>query len=218
METSAVPDVATPQAQDLTDQPFPPPACRQLVAVCSDPFDATFALGGVIAAFVDAGTDVRIVCLTHGRRLDTGRRRRMARATELLRAARLLGVEEATLLDHRSGHLQQTPAEALASELRAVAGPVDALLVVDARDPGSHPDHVRTMQTAQRAAAELDCPLYGWVPRTWTPGSQPDDVIPVDSDRVRQRAAIACHGMPSADDPILALPRLDEPRDFLTRI
>lgn len=218
METAAVPDVATPRARDLTDQPFPPPACRRLVVVCSDPFDATFALGGVIAVWVDAGTNVRIVCLTHGRRPDTGRRRRMTRATELLRAARQLGVEEATLLDHRAGHLQLTPPEALASELRAVAGPVDALLTVDARVPGSHPDHVRAMQTARRAAAELGCPLYGWVPRTWTTGGQPDDVITVDSDRVRQRAAIACHGTPSADDPILALPRLDEPKDFLTRI
>jgi LmbE family N-acetylglucosaminyl deacetylase len=219
MKAAAVTDVTTPSpARDLTGRPFPPPEARHLLVVCSHPFDATFALGGVVAAFVDAGTHVRIVCLTHGRQPDTGTQRRLVRATELLEAAHLLGVEEATLLGHRAGHIQGNSPEALASELRGVAGPVDAMLTVDARAPGSHPDHVRAMRTAQRAAAELHCPLYGWVRRTWTAGDQPDDVIAVDSDRVRQRAAAACHGMPPADDPIRALPGVDEPRDFLTVI
>ncbi|WP_454853984.1 PIG-L family deacetylase [Promicromonospora soli] len=195
---------------------FPPPAVRRLLVVCSHPFDATFALGGVIGAFVRAGTHVRIVCLTHGRRPDDGARR-AARATELLDAARRLGVEEVSLLDHRAGHLQGNTPEWLASELRAVAGQVDALLTIDARAPGSHPDHVRAMRTAQHAAAELHCPLYGWVRRTWDAGDEPADVIAVDCDRARQRSAISCHeSSPPSDDPIRELPRLDETRDFLT--
>lgn len=211
--------VTTPtQVRELTSPPHPPPETRRLLVVCSHPYDATFALGGVIAAFVDAGTTVRVVCLTHGRRPDRGTRRRLVRATELLEAARLLGVEEASLLDHRAGRLRWDHPEALASELRAVAGPVDAVLTVDARAPGSHPDQVLAMRAAQRAAGELRCPLYGWVRRSWAAADQPDDVIPVDCDRERQRAAIALHGTLPADDPVRTLPRIDERTDFLTVI
>jgi LmbE family N-acetylglucosaminyl deacetylase len=206
MRTTAMADAPTT---------FPPPEIRRLLVVCSHPFDATFALGGVIGALARSGTSVRVVCLTHGRQPDEGGRRRPARAAELLDAARQLGVEEAVLLDHRAGHLQWNPPGELAAELRSVAGPVDALLTVDARAPGSHPDHVRAMEAARRAATELGCPLYGWIPRSWAPGRQPEGVIAVDCDRERQRTAISCHGSPPADDPIRALPHLEEQQDFL---
>ena len=67
-----------------------------------------------------------------------------------------------SLLDHRAGHLHETSPETLASELRAVAGVVDAVLTVDAHSPDADPDHVRTMLAAQHVAHELRCPLYGW--------------------------------------------------------
>lgn len=217
MRATAVIDVAPAQA--AARQPFSPGTVRHLLVVCSTPFDATFALGGVIGAFTAAGTAVRIVCLTHGRRPDLGTRRRLDRAAELLEAAHLLGAEEACLLGHRAGHLQGNSPETLASELRAVAGVVDAVLTVDAHAPDAHPDHVQTMLAAQHVAQELHCPLYAW---TRSPGStgassaghRPGRVVTVDSDRDRQRAAIACHGM-SPDDPVRDLAALDQPHDHL---
>ena len=91
---------------------------RRLLVVCAHPFDATLALGGVIAAFADAGTAVQIVCLTHDPGPDPDACRREVAAAELLRAAALLGAREATLLEHRTAQLQWNPPEVLAAELR----------------------------------------------------------------------------------------------------
>ncbi|PUB23436.1 LmbE family N-acetylglucosaminyl deacetylase [Promicromonospora sp. AC04] len=215
MRATVVIDVAPAPERAPAEKRLPPPQVRRLLVVCSTPFDVTFALGGVIAAFAAAGTAVQIVCLTHGRRPDPGTRRRLDRATELLQAARLLGAQEATLLDHRAGHLHTNPPETLASELRSVAGPVDAVLTVDAGAPGAHPDHVQAMRAAQHAAATLHCPLYGWTRPSVAAGAT-SGTIAVDSDRVRQQAAIACHGTPAADDPVHALVDLGQPRDYLT--
>ena len=199
---------------------------RRLLVVCAHPFDATLALGGVIAAFADAGTAVQIVCLTHDPGPDPDACRREVAAAELLRAAALLGAREATLLEHRTAQLQWNPPEVLAAELRSVAGPVDAVLTIDAGAPGSHPDHVRAMRAARRVAARLGCPLYGWVRRTWDTTDPPDGVLAVGCDRTRQRAAVACHGAPAPTDPVVPLRAtdaagaesggLDEPEDFLT--
>lgn len=203
----------------MTRPSCPPPEVRRLFVVCSNPYDVTFALGGVIAAFVDAGTVVQVVCLTHGRRPDATSRRRTVRASQLTEAARLLGVEEATILDHRAGHIRWNDPDALAAEVRRLAEGADALLTVDARDPRSHPDHVRTMQAAVRAARSMRSPVYGWLRHPVADRDDlPSGVIPVDSDRVRQRAAIAAHGPLPDDDPIHSLPGGDADCDVLAVI
>ena len=217
-ESRTDPDPGTGQVR----RPPPLPRTRRLLVVCAHPFDATLALGGVIAAFADTGTAVQIVCLTHDPGPDPDACRRKVLAAELMRAASLLGAKEATLLEHRAAQLQWNPPEVLAAELRSVAGPVDAVLTIDARAPGSHPDHVRAMRAARRVAARLGCPLYGWVCRTWDTAGPPDDVLTVACDRARQRAAVACHDAPGPDDPIVplcgsdGLRGSDDAEDFLT--
>lgn len=213
MRATTVINVA-PAAQEPTGT-IAPPAVRRLLVVCSHPFDATFALGGVIAAFASTGTAVQIVCLTHDLGPDPARRRRRASATTMLRAADALGAREAILLDHDAERLQRDPAETLGCELRSVAGPVDAVLTVDARFHGAHPDLVRAMRAAQRVAARLRCPLYGWVRATAVAGFRPGDLIAVNSDRTRQGTAIACQGVPAADDPVRLLCDMGEPNDYL---
>lgn len=196
-------------------RPLPLPLTRRLLVVCAHPFDATLALGGVIGAFADTGTAVQIVCLTHDPGPDLDACRRKVLATELMRAASLLGAREATLLEHRAAQLQWNPPEVLATELRSVAGPVDAVLTIDASAPGSHPDHVRAMRAARRVAARLGCPLYGWVCRTWDTPDPPDGVLAVACDRARQQAAVACHDAPGPADPVLPLCGSDD-QDYLT--
>lgn len=177
------------------------PAVRRLLAVCAHPYDATFALGGVIAAFADAGTTVHIVCLTHGRHTDIEPRRRLDRARDLGRATRHLGAGDVTLLDHPPETLGATSIDELADEIVEAGADADALLTVDATGSGAHPDHVRAMRAANRAAIRLGSTLYAWTLRPPQPG-QGHQVIVVDADRERQRAAIACHtGLP-ADDPL----------------
>ncbi|MBB5788850.1 PIG-L deacetylase family protein [Jiangella mangrovi] len=176
------------------------PAARRLLAVCAHPYDATFALGGVIGAFADAGTSVHVLCLTHGRRPDPSPRRRLERARDLGRAVRHLGAEDVTLMDHAPGTLGTASLDELAREIESAVTAADALLVVDATGGGAHPDHVRTMRAAYRAAATVGSVLYAWTPR---PAPRPAGrVLVVDVDRDRQRDAIACHTGLAADDPV----------------
>ncbi|WP_157987854.1 PIG-L deacetylase family protein [Jiangella endophytica] len=177
------------------------PAVRRLLVVCAHPYDATFALGGVIGAFADAGTSVHLLCLTHGRRPDPTPRRRIDRARDLGRAVRRLGAEDVVLLDHSPGMLGAATTDELAAEIQQAAAAADALLVVDATGRDAHPDHVRTMRAAYRAAAATGAVLYAWTLRPAEPGTARQELM-VDADRERQRAAIACHtGLPE-DDPL----------------
>ncbi len=179
----------------------PVPAVRRLLVVCAHPYDATFALGGVIGAFADAGTSVHLLCLTHGRRPDPTPRRRIDRARDLGRAVRRLGAEDVVLLDHSPGMLGAATTDELAAEIQQAAAAADALLVVDATGRDAHPDHVRTMRAAYRAAAATGAVLYAWTLRPAEPGTARQELM-VDADRERQRAAIACHtGLPE-DDPL----------------
>lgn len=179
----------------------PVPAVRRMLVVCAHPYDATFALGGVIGAFADAGTSVHILCLTHGRRPDPTPRRRVDRARDLGRAVRRLGAEDVVLLDHAPGTLGAATIDELAAEIREAAAAADALLVVDATGPGAHPDHVRTMRAAYRAATATGAVLYAWTLRPAAHGAGHQGLV-IDADRARQRAAIACHtGLPE-DDPL----------------
>lgn len=179
----------------------PVPATRRLLVVCAHPYDATFALGGVIGAFADAGTSVHILCLTHGRRPDPTPRRRIDRARDLGRAVRRLGAEDVVLLDHSPGTLGAATIDELAAEVREAAAGADALLVVDATGREAHPDHVRAMRAAYRAATATGAVLYAWALRPGASGPA-HRVLVIDADRARQRAAIACHtGLPE-DDPL----------------
>ncbi|WP_053207634.1 PIG-L family deacetylase [Jiangella muralis] len=179
----------------------PVPAVRRLLVVCAHPYDATFALGGVIGAFAGAGTSVHILCLTHGRRPDSGPRLRLDRARDLGAAARHLGAEDVTLLDHALTTLAAASADELTDEILTAAAGTDAFLTIDATGADAHPDHVATMSAAFRAAAKHGSTLYAWTIRPSEAG-RGHQVVVVDVDRGRQRRAIACHtGLPT-DDPL----------------
>ncbi|MBL0886955.1 PIG-L deacetylase family protein [Myceligenerans indicum] len=198
----------------------PLPRVRHLLVVCAHPYDATFAMGAAVSAFADARTSVDVLCLTHGRRPDRGTTRRLARARDLGEAARVLGAHEVTFLEHDAGELAAVPLEHLTDEIVLVADAADALMVVDARGPEAHEDHVRTMHAAFQAAEILDDPLYGWTlvpppPGEDDPGS--DMVVTIEVDRDRQSDAIDCHRDLPADDPIRDRWRAHRgPREHLT--
>ena len=177
----------------------PVPATRSLVVVCAHPYDATFALGGVIAAFADSGTSVHILCLTRGRHADPRPRHRLDRARDLGRATRHLGADDVTLLDHAPGTLTLVSLDALVEEIMAARHSAEAILTVDATGADAHPEHVRAMRAAYRAATKQGSTLYAWTLRAGQPG-RGHQILVVDVDRERQRAAAACHtGLPADD-------------------
>ncbi|MBB5789533.1 PIG-L family deacetylase [Jiangella mangrovi] len=185
----------------MTKYVRPVPATRSLVVVCAHPYDATFALGGVIAAFADSGTSVHVLCLTHGRHADPRPRHRLDRARDLGRATRHLGAEDVTLLDHAPGTLAIVGLDDLVEEILSTRHSADAILTVDATGADAHPDHIRAMRAAYRAATKQGSTLYAWTLRAGQP-ARGHQVLVVDVDRERQRTATNCHtGLP-ADDPL----------------
>lgn len=182
-----------------------------VLAVLAHPDDESFGLGAVLAAFVDAGARVAVLCLTHGE-LSTvhgveGELYRI-RAEEFATAAAALGVTTTTLLHHADGALASVCRSQLAGEVidAARATRPDALLVFDPSGVTGHPDHGAATAAAIAAADILDLPVLGWTlpihvavalnaeRGTAFFGHKPDEIdYVITVDRDRQRAAIAAH-------------------------
>jgi N-acetylglucosamine malate deacetylase 2 len=195
------------------------PRAREVLAVCAHPDDESFGLGAVLAAFSQQGTRVRVLCFTHGEAStlgETGRSLGQVRAEEFRAAAEVLGVHRAELLSYPDGRLGDVPPGELAGlAADAIAG-ADLLLVFDQGGITGHPDHCRATEAAITAGTLRHVPVLAWalpeevavqlntefgagfVGRLFT---DLDTVIEVD--RVRQRAAIACHASQSTGNPVL---------------
>ena len=197
------------------------PQAASVLAVVAHPDDESFGLGAVLAAFVDAGSAVAGVCLTHGeastlgdQQSDLGR----VRAEELAEAARALGIGEVRLFDHPDGALADLPVSELAGLVVAAARSHHADLLVAFDDTGitGHADHRQATRAALEAAERLDLSVLAWtIPETETTTlnaeyatsfvGRPSDEIDLDIvvGRDRQFAAIACHASQSTDNPVL---------------
>jgi N-acetyl-1-D-myo-inositol-2-amino-2-deoxy-alpha-D-glucopyranoside deacetylase len=142
---------------------------EHLVVVVAHPDDETFGCGSLIAQAAAAGARVTVICATRG---EEGERvpdpvtdswpLGLVREVELCQAARVLGVHEVVLLDHRdSGFdgdahpraLVARDLEALADELalRLLELQPDVVLTLDGSD--GHRDHVHLRDAVALAAA-----------------------------------------------------------------
>lgn len=192
-------------------------AWSQITAVCAHPDDETFGLGGIIAALVEAGTGVRLVCLTCGESSTLGAGDDLAgrRRHELTDAATALGIDEVTIKEHPDGALEQVPLDALVADIVANAGGADALLTFDDGGITGHPDHQRATDAAVAAGRRLGVPVFGWAlpeavaatmhaefgaPFVGRSDAELDLVLTVD--RTRQQAAMACHHSQLTDNPV----------------
>jgi N-acetylglucosamine malate deacetylase 2 len=187
------------------------PAWRSVLAVVAHPDDESFGLGAILSAFADRGSDLAVLCLTHGEAStlhgvtgDLGE----IRAHELTAAAAELGVSTVNLLDYPDGHLAATPADELAIPVIDLAETIGAegVLVFDPTGVTGHPDHRQATVAAQAAATKARLPVLGWtLPGTVTNalnaeycagfvGHRPADVdLIVPVDRHRQYQAIRHH-------------------------
>ncbi|MHB1510922.1 MAG: PIG-L deacetylase family protein [Acidimicrobiales bacterium] len=195
------------------------PKVSELLAVCAHPDDESFGLGGVLGAFVDEGTHVRVLCFTHGEASTLGADARLLgerRAQELDAAARALGVSTVKLHGYPDGHLAGVEFDELVARVGEEAGSAELLLVFDVGGVTGHPDHVRATEAAFTFAADRRLPVLGWaVPQgvavrlnaelsTGFVGRAPEELdFTVEVDRDRQKTAIACHASQSGDNPVL---------------
>jgi LmbE family N-acetylglucosaminyl deacetylase len=142
------------------------PDWRSVLAVVAHPDDESFGLGAVLDAFVRAGAQARVLCLTHGEASTVhgvSGELRSLRADELQRAARILGIATATMGDHPDGSLGAAPSAVLGDVLAAAGRSTpDGFLVFDLSGVTGHPDHVAATEAALAAAERLDLPVLAW--------------------------------------------------------
>lgn len=193
-----------------------------VLAVVAHPDDESFGLGGIIAALVDAGARVHVLCFTRGEASTLGRTAEAdlgaVRARELKSAGEVLGVGRAVLLAFPDGGLADRPLRELTVPVAETAREVHAtmLLVFDDTGVTGHPDHRRATEAAVEVADTLGLPVHAWaIPdgvasglnrefaTTFTghPVDQLSTAVPVDRDR--QARAIVCHGSQATDNPVL---------------
>ena len=196
------------------------PDWRSVLAVVAHPDDESFGLGALLDAFVRAGTQAEVLCLTHGEASTVhgvSGELRSLRAAELERAARILGIATATMGDHPDGSLGAAPAAVL-DDVLAQAGrsTPDGLLVFDPSGVTGHPDHVAATAAALAAAERLDLPVLAWtLPQHVTTalnegtgasfvGHLPADIdLTVTVDRATQRIACLEHASQAIPTSIL---------------
>lgn len=189
---------------------------RSVLAVVAHPDDESFGLGGIIAAFVAAGSRVGLVCFTHGERSTLGGGDLFTlRAQELSAAATVLGMSWCRLLSHPDGQLAAQPTDVFASEVEDAARETGAELLLAFDDEGvtGHPDHKAATAAAVAAGRRLGLPVLGWVVTpalaeqlnaelgTSFAGRTPDLVVQVD--RARQRRAVAAHRSQAEGNAVL---------------
>lgn len=182
-----------------------------MLAVVAHPDDESFGLGAVLSAFVEAGSRVHVLCLTHGEAstlhgvegdLPT------IREAELRGAGKALGADEVALLDFPDGALAALDEQSLVAPVLAAASlaHADGLIAFDASGVTGHPDHTAATRAALGAAERLRLPILGWtlpvevaqrlqaefgVPFVGHEAQEIDLVLTVS--RERQRQAVACH-------------------------
>ena len=132
-----------------------------LLAVFAHPDDESIASGGLLARCAAEGIRTSLLCLTRGGlgQLDDPARVRMGeeRARELASAARVLGVQEVTLLDYRNGFLPWADRATIEADIRAAIVRCQAVVVVTFDDDGLywHPDHIVVHERTTAAVASM---------------------------------------------------------------
>ncbi|GAB2888136.1 PIG-L family deacetylase [Myroides odoratimimus subsp. xuanwuensis] len=182
-----------------------------MLAVVAHPDDESFALGGLLAAFAEAGAEVSVLCLTRGEASTlhgvVGDLTEL-RTQELAAAAAALGLHNVTLMGYPDGRLPEIDLDELAADVVTTARDVaaDGLLGFDLTGVTGHPDHAHATAAALRAAETLDLPVLGWtVPDTVAARLREEYGAPFDGhaasdidlvvtvDRVLQLQAVECH-------------------------
>lgn len=187
------------------------PVWQRLLVVVAHPDDESFGLGAVLSTFVKAGTEVSVLCLTHGEASalhGVDGDLSAIRARELVAAAHELGIADVLLKDYEDGGLERINPQVIFNEVVAFAlqkNP-DGVLAFDPSGVTQHRDHVQATVVASLLADSMQIGLLGWtLPEalvtklneefgTELVGHMPGDFdIEISVDRIRQRRAVECH-------------------------
>ena len=192
-----------------------------VLVVCAHPDDESFGLGAVLHTLVGAGTEVAVLCFTHGEASTLHGVEgdlNVIRAGELAAASKHLGVGRVDLLDYPDGALAAQPRDELVDHVVRAARAVDAdgVLVFDDGGITGHPDHQVATDAGVAAAGALDVPVLAWAIAATIAAALNDEFnttfvgrddaecdIALDVDRRAQLAAIECHASQATDNPVM---------------
>lgn len=143
------------------------PTWPSVLAVVAHPDDESFGLGALVDALATAGTQVHILCYTHGEAStlnETGSYLYRAREAEFRAAGAELGAASVTLLDYPDGGLDRIAQDELAAHAASALTRYEAsgLLVFDETGVTGHPDHRAATAAAVLAGRRAGLPVLAW--------------------------------------------------------
>ncbi len=168
----------------------------RILLILAHPDDETFASGGTICKYVEAGARVDLVTATRGDAGKTGdpplcTREALAarREAELRAAAAILGIADVRVLEYRDRQLASAPSDQIRHALVGAIRRARPHLVItfDPHGANLHPDHVAISRFASDAVAAAADPR--WYPDAgaahvvqrlvWTPPVMPWELVKV---------------------------------------
>lgn len=137
-----------------------PPSPSRILCVYAHPDDETFCAGGTCAKYAAAGAEIMVYSATRGeagqiRDAHAATRKTLgqARAAELSRACRELGIQHVTCADYGDGKLQNVPRRILVEQVVGLIRSFRPDSVLTFGDDGAygHPDHIAIGAAANEA-------------------------------------------------------------------
>jgi LmbE family N-acetylglucosaminyl deacetylase len=197
----------------------------RVMVIQAHPDDADFTCSGTVARFAESGYRVQYVLATRG---DKGsadhstipEELAATREAEQRAAARVLGVEEVTFLDHMDGEVEATLAFRRELALVVRQGRPDVVLTFDPWQRYQiHPDHRAVGQTALDAVAAARDHMY--FPEQLREGltehrahnvyffasDQPNYYVDISSTLEKKIAALQCHRSQIGDRDVATMIR-----------
>lgn len=195
------------------------PQAQRILVVVAHPDDETFGLGALLCEFVDAGTEVSVVCFTHGEASTLGLgsgELATIREKEFHDAGVVLGVEQAIILDYPDGALGEAPVRELVAQIGRNANSPDLVIAFDQGGITGHPDHVRATEAAVMWGIENGVSVLAWALSEVVAKQLTDEFsvrffgredsaieIKLTVDRTRQLQAIDCHKSQAVNNAVL---------------
>lgn len=194
------------------------PRAERVLVVCAHPDDESFGLGAVLSTLVDAGSEIEVMCFTHGEASSLGSRTDLAaiRAQELDAASQVLGISRTHLLDYPDGSLAAVPIDRLVDDITSKTSKADLVIVFDRDGITGHPDHRQATRAGIAWARSTRVGILEWVISadvakalnselaTAFVGRSSNEVdFKIVVDRGNQIEAIGCHASQSNDNPVL---------------
>jgi len=128
---------------------------KKVLAIFAHPDDESFGPGGTIAQWTTQGATVHLVCATKGQagRNNSQQETSLVREAELLKAAKILGIQKVDFLTYVDGHIGNNDLPIIEKKLSSIISQFkpDTLITYDLNGVSGHLDHMAMASAATQA-------------------------------------------------------------------